>query len=97
MTTTTSTVAAVARSAPHFLFVLANLITIACAQKATTGPLDTVPPALSDYGLLLSLSPFDTGPVPYNSFPVAPLTAGAGLNQSGVLAYKVGNFWMRRY
>lgn len=81
----TSTVAMTTAMA-RYLVAFAAVFSAVTADKPTTGPLATVPGYYQSSSMTLSLSPSEDGPVTY-IYPVAPLTAGSGLNATNPTQY----------
>jgi hypothetical protein len=87
MSTSTSTVATVAKMAQFFM-ALALLLPAAVADLATISPMAVLPAYFQASAMMLSLSPTEPGPVPYE-YPIVPLTRRSGLNATNSNIFKV--------
>ncbi|KAI0019387.1 hypothetical protein F4780DRAFT_443047 [Xylariomycetidae sp. FL0641] len=85
----TSTVATGARKACFLLGLLA-LLPGTSADDATTNPMLSVPEALSDSAMMLSLEFAGVGPLPAKEYSVGPLTGKARLDSKSVAGNVVG-------
>ncbi|KAH9908092.1 hypothetical protein F4778DRAFT_461952 [Xylariomycetidae sp. FL2044] len=70
-----------------YLLLLASMVVLASAQRATTNALGDIPESYHDSLMKLSLSPPEAPPVPYE-YSVAPLTLEAGQNSSNANAIR---------